>query len=175
MSVTIHVWRLITLFAMLYIDTLYVLFALSIQLSSTIPRPVMTFWMRLVTGCASSPCLNGGTCANQSALFTCFCRPGYTDSFCQSGLLFEISQAKFLTWGKNILRLYYIYTAILFSSAKDHDVQKVILATNYNGNNYEGRVLTSLSFSDWQSTKSNQISYWRKQSCHQYYITVYKI
>ena len=38
-----------------------------------------------INECLSSPCRNGGTCVDGINRYTCSCRPGYTETFCQSG------------------------------------------------------------------------------------------
>ena len=35
--------------------------------------------------CESSPCLNGGTCKDETNNFTCSCPGGYTDHNCKTG------------------------------------------------------------------------------------------
>ena len=39
--------------------------------------------------CGSAPCVNGGTCVDEGANFTCTCVPGYEGNMCQSGKPYE--------------------------------------------------------------------------------------
>ena len=39
--------------------------------------------------CSSTPCKNGGTCYDYIDAFTCYCPPGYTGDYCETGKSFE--------------------------------------------------------------------------------------
>ena len=37
--------------------------------------------------CNSNPCINGGTCMNGVNSYTCNCRPGYSGTRCEIGMI----------------------------------------------------------------------------------------
>ena len=51
----------------------------------TFPFILILYYVSDLDACASTPCLNGGTCTDGVNTFTCECVTGYTGTTCGTG------------------------------------------------------------------------------------------
>ena len=58
-----------------------------------------------INECAKSPCKNGATCQNIAGSYQCVCKPGYTESNCETGKL----PCKFMSSFGDIDEVHFFY------------------------------------------------------------------